>query len=469
MSSERAHDGTEPYGVLGAATPARGGVPSLGTRSRSLRNPPRVPVKQDHASDADPAPDEPVSVVPFPVLDPGALHGLPGKIVEAVEPHTEAHPAAILVQFLARFGATIGDGPHVWIANRKHPARIWPLIVGRTSDGAKGTGYAVVEALFEAAERGVPEARRLTRVSGLSSGEGLIELVRDDTGADPDAKGFDEGVHDKRLLVIEEEFTSALAVMERQGSTLPRVLREAWDGGVLRTLTRSALKATHPHITMISHVTPGELRIRLKEAQLVGGTMNRTMPVASRQTKLLPEGGNIPPEVLEEHASSIADAVEAAARCDRMERTEATVALWAEKYPELRRARSDGPVASTLARAAPQVLRTALAYALADNHCEIDHGHLTAALAIWRYVEDTAEWMFGARVDRGEVEALVSFIKAGGTSGRTKNDIYSEHYQRNKPAAAIGASLAELIKDGRVRQEVDRTGPGRPATRFFPC
>jgi hypothetical protein len=425
-------------------------------------------------------PDEPVSVVAFPTLSPVALQGLPGKIVEAVAPHTEAHPAPILVQYLARFGVTIGAGPHVFIDNRQHPARMNPLIVGKTSDGAKGTSYGVVAALFAAAEAAPAWQQRghlqsftardpLRQVSGLSSGEGLIELVRDANGDDPSAKGFDEGVHDKRLLVVEEEFTSVLAVMDRQGSTLPRVFREAWDGVVLRTLTRSAMSATGAHISIIGHVTPGELRLRLKEAQMLGGTMNRTLPTASRRTRMLPDGGNIPAEILDEYASPIASAIAAAAQLRQVERTDAAMALWRSQYAHLRKARPDGPVASILARAAPQVLRIALAYATADCSKVIDEQHLAAALAIWRYVEDTAEWMFGVHVDSGEVDALIAFIMAGGGAGRTRTAIYSEHYQRNKPAAEITAVLGELIKDGRIREDVDRSGPGRPTARYFPC
>jgi hypothetical protein len=230
--------------------------------------------------------DGPVYVVPFPVLHPDALHGLPGKIVEAVAPHTEAHPAAILVQYLARFGATIGRAAHVRVDNREHPGRLFPLIVGKTSDGAKGTSYGVVAALFAAAEgpatatasgarRGALSSVRpsdpLRRVSGLSSGEGLIELVRDGRGTDPSAKDFDEGVHDKRLLVIEQEFVSVLAVMDRQGSKLPGIFREAWDGDVLSTLTRNPLTATGAHIVVIGHVTPGELRLGSSTARRCSG------------------------------------------------------------------------------------------------------------------------------------------------------------------------------------------------------
>lgn len=411
--------------------------------------------------------DRPLSVVAFPTLDPAALHGVPGKIVDAVLPHTEAHPAAILVQILARFGALIGGDPHVRADNRMHPARVYPLIVGKTSDGAKGTGDQVAAAVCAAAERMSSSPWPMRSVSGLSSGEGLIEAVRDPNGDDPTAKGFDEGTADKRLLVVESEFTSVLAVMERQGSTLPRVIREAWDGDVLRTLSRhSPLTATGAHIIICGHITPGELRIRLKEAQLVGGTMNRFLPIASRRTKLRPDGGNIPEPILDEYGAHLAESLDRGWPVTRIERTDTADQLWHQQYPALRRSRPDGPVASILARAVPQVLRLSLVYALADGAAVIDEPHLRAALALWSYAEDTAQWMFGTEIDTGETEALVGFITAAGPTGRTRTEISSVHFQRNRKADQITTMLTHLVNDGRIRQVTDRTGPGRTTTRY---
>lgn len=425
--------------------------------------------------------DEPVTVAPFPTLDTDALQGIPGKIVQAVAPYTEAHPAPILVQFLAMFGAITGNQPHVWADNREHPARLNVLVVGKTSTGAKGTSYGVVDALFRAAEaagstglargplRVLGGPGPIRRVSGLSSGEGVIETVRDANGDDPNAKGFDEGVDDKRLLVVEPEFTNTLAVMERHGSTLPGVVRSAWDGDTLRTLTRSPLVATRAHLAVIGHVTPGELRIRLSDAQVLGGTLNRFIHIASRRTRLLSGGGNIPREVIDEYAPIISTALHEAAGRRQVQRTPRADELWEQAYPQLRREMPDGPVASILARSAPQVIRIGLAYALADRSGVIDAEHLAAALAIWRYAGETAHWMFGREIDNGEVEALITYIRVGGAAGRTKTEIYSEHYQRNRPAAEINAMLGELMKDGRIRQEIDRSRGGRPAVRFLPC
>jgi hypothetical protein len=257
--------------------------------------------------------------------------------------------------------------------------------------------------------------------------------------------------------------------MDRQGSKLPGIFREAWDGDVLSTLNRNPLTATGAHIVVIGHVTPGELRLVLNGAQMLGGTLNRTLPVASRRTKLLPDGGNIPAEVLVEYAGQIADALSAGAKLREVGHTDAALTRWRAAYAHLRRGRPDGPVASILARGAPQVRRLALAYALADHRDVVDDEHMAAALAVWRYVEDTAEWMFGVEVDSGQVDALVAYIAAAGTTGRTRTQVSVEHYQRHKSAAEIGAALGELLRDGRIRQETDRSGPGRPSARYFTC
>jgi hypothetical protein len=152
---------------------------------------------------------------------------------------------------------------------------------------------------------------------------------------------------------------------------------------------------------------------------------------------------------------------------ERVQRTEPADRLWYARYPGLRKARPDGPVAKILARAVPQVLRLSLLYALIDGCTEIDDQHLTAALALWSYVEATAAWMFGAEIDTGEVDALVSYVAAAGKHGRTRTDISGGHFKRNRKSDEIKTLLAQLLTDGRVREEIDKSGPGRSATRYF--
>ena len=111
---------------------------------------------------------------------------------------------------------------------------------------------------------------------GLSSGEGLINEVRDPVQKyDPKEKTFeiiDPGATDKRLMIVEPEFAGALAVAERHGNTLSPLIRRAWDGDKLATMTRnSPLLATGAHISMIGHITEDELRARITRTDLANG------------------------------------------------------------------------------------------------------------------------------------------------------------------------------------------------------
>jgi hypothetical protein len=235
--------------------------------------------------------DETVRTVPWPTLNNAALHGTAGRIVNLVAPHTEADPAAVLAQLLAEFGATLGAEPHFVAGNDRHQAIINPLIVGRTNNGAKGTGLAVVEAIRKHA---LPWFDEFT-ASGLSSAEGLIEMVRDPSG-EPDDNDYDPGVADKRLLVKESEYKSVLVRMRREGNTLGPTLRDTFDCRPLRTLTRkhNKLTATGAHIVVIGHVTPGEFRATLQDSDLSGGTVNRMLICLSRRSRLHSRLGNLP-------------------------------------------------------------------------------------------------------------------------------------------------------------------------------
>ncbi len=59
-----------------------------------------------------------------------AFHGLAGDIVKTIEPHTEADPAAILLQFLGFAGACIGRGPHYRVEGDRHSPNLFVVLVG---------------------------------------------------------------------------------------------------------------------------------------------------------------------------------------------------------------------------------------------------------------------------------------------------------------------------------------------------
>ena len=424
----------------------------------------RVSNLGENTSDVDDD-DETVRTVPWPTLNHAALHGVAGQIVNLVAPHTEADPAAILVQLMAVFGATLGAGPHIMAGNERHRAVIGPLIIGRTNNGAKGTGLSVVEAIRK---RALPWFDEFT-TSGLSSAEGLIELVRDPSG-DPDSTDFDPGVTDKRLLVKESEYRSVLDRCRREGNTLAMTLRQAFDGGTLRTLTRkhNRLSATDPHIVVIGHITPREFRSTLVDSDLSGGSVNRMLMCLSRRSSLHSRLGNLPDNVLAAAGKLFEDAYKKSVNRGELKFTDRFWRLWDGAYRELNRDRPDSWATDATARGVTQVLRLAMIYALFDGADEISTVHLDAAMALWGYTEHSALWLFSTHELEAQRETtgdLANFILRGGRNGRTRTEIYRDYFKSNIKAAEITAELTPLVHDGVIIEIKDETG-ARPITRY---
>ena len=200
----------------------------------------------------------------WPIMGSAAYYGPAGDVVRTIEPHTEADPVAILIQFLVVFGNMIGNAPHYIIESDRHPANLFITLVGVSSKGRKGTAAGRVRAVAKLADG--TWASECT-AGGLSSGEGLINAVRNPikkwNAKEKVEEVVDPGVSDKRLMVTEPEFAGALTVMERHGNTLSPVIRNAWDGLRLQTLTKnSPLKADGTHISIVGHITETELQAR---------------------------------------------------------------------------------------------------------------------------------------------------------------------------------------------------------------
>ena len=408
----------------------------------------------------------PVAARNWPDLNPAVFQGGCGQIVKRVMPYTEADPAAITATLLTAAGCMAGRSPHAVAGNDEHPARLSALICGPTATGAKGTSWSAVKAIIAVAD---PYFLSEHLEGGIVSGEGVIEMVRDGNGIDPDDKNFDEGVVDKRMLIIESEFASVLSKGVRQGSSLLPIMREAWDGSTLRSSARKAnrLRATDPHICVIGHVTPGEFRAKLTDGEVDGGTVNRLLIVLSRRSKEFPDGGNLPDDVRDECGSILAAALaKAGGNTAVMVRTPGANKLWRRHYSRLVASKPDGWFASATARAQAQVLRLSVAYAILDSSPVIDTDHLAAALAMWEYCEASARTLFaevGYETRLDDSEKVVAFIGAGGEVTRT--DISNQLFSKHKKSYEVDAILAPLIADGRVIQESEKTG-GRPKTFY---
>ena len=186
--------------------------------------------------------------------------GLVGQVVNTFAPHTEAHPTAIAAHFIVGFGNAVGPGPHFFVGETVHHMNEFLLVVGKSSRSRKGDSRNAALRVFETTD---PEWFSAI-ADGLSSSEGLIYHVRDPvekTDNDGETTVVDEGVSDKRLLLVETEFVSVLKQFERSGNTLSALLRNAWDSKpVLRTLVKNQpTRSTGAHISLIGHTTVDDL------------------------------------------------------------------------------------------------------------------------------------------------------------------------------------------------------------------
>lgn len=404
---------------------------------------------------------------PWPApIERAAYHGLAGDIVDAIEPETEADPAALLLTLLAAVGCIVGSGPHWRVSGRPHQARVWPVLVGETSKGRKGTAWGAIRPVLASAAL---DWLAGCTASGLSSGEGVIWRVRDEIRKTEPVKEkgriidyqevvVDPGITDKRLFLTEEEFAGTIKVMAREGNSLSAVLRQAWDDGDLRILTKnSPAVATGAHVTIVGHATRDELLRYLSSTEAGNGFANRFVWICVRRSKELPDGGNLHHDTIEHLGDQLRQVIETADRIGLIERDDDARELWRAEYGPL----SDGGVGllgAVTSRAEAQVMRLASIYAVLDETNVITPAHLHAALAIWRYAEDSARFIFGDMLGDPVADAIMSALRQSGELTRTDiRDLFGRHQSSGRIDRALGL----LLSAGKVRRE-SRTTAGRP-------
>jgi len=410
--------------------------------------------------------DPPQVIIPWPVMDDAAYHGLAGDAVHTISPQSEADPVALLIQFLTLAGNVIGRLPYYQVEADHHHANLFCVLVGTSAKGRKGTSFGRVRAVAQLADE-TWAGDRLK--GGLSSGEGLINEVRDPVqkwnAKEGTIETVDPGTGDKRLMVVEPEFAAALSVTERPGNTLSPLIRRAWDGDRLQTITKnSPLCATGAHISLVGHITEDELRARITRIDMANGFANRFLFAIIKRSKELPFGGDLADSEVLRLGTKLAGVVNEVRSFGRISMTPAAKTEWKKVYSALSAGQS-GLLGAITARAEAQAVRLALVYALLDARGEIDIAHLKAALAVWEYCEASAAHIFGNALGDPVADEILLALKHAGSEGMTRTAI-RDLFGRNKSADRIGAALAMLVTRGRARMESRQTG-GRPTEVWF--
>lgn len=377
----------------------------------------------------------------WPVLREEALYGLAGSLVREIAPQTEADSAALLFTFLSAYGSALGTGPRAFADGAWHPARIWVLIVGRTSRSRKSTARAHVQGVMGLAS---PKWSTGHRVRSLSTGEGLIDVATDEHG-----KG-------RRLWVSSAEFSRILKAGSRDGNTLLDVMNEAWDGEVLEIPTATnPRRVANAHISVLGLITLDQLRRRLTDEQLASGFANRFMPVLIQRSQKIAS----PP--IPDY-TAIAQQVKVSLRRARdlgvMRRSAEAEEMWTgiyEAVPDL-----PGLCGDVTARAEAHMLRLQVTFAAMDGTATIGADHVSAAKAAWDYADASARYLFGDRTGHKVADELLLKLRAAHPDGLS-HDEQRKEFSNNKQASELASARDLLISAGLAEETKLPTG-GRP-------
>jgi len=460
---------------LAAAAPAVGSEsPDDEACTSDGRDPDDEPEPRSNASNTTTAPkasSQQSRTPAWPSLDPKVWYGLARDFVLLVAPHTDADPAALYFSFLAAFGVVVGPRLHFTVGATRHALNIFILLIGATARARKGTALAWVEALFKLA---IPDWPKLV-LSGLVSGEGLIESIRDPLTQDRPIKDdsgrvteyqevtVDKGVSDKRILVVETEFARVLAACAREGNTLGPIIRDLFDGRLLRSLARknNNLRATEPHGGILAHCTDDELRSIVRPEDIHGGTINRFLIVCARRTRKLA----IPTRPSADEWTALANRVRTAidwarqqsstnsreepARAAELTFDSDAEALWCASYDSLT-GDASGKYGAATARSDALAWRLAAVFAATDRSLKIRRHHVRAALEAWAYCDASARILFpeGHRIESEDDRRRGRLIAWIGT--QPERQTTARQLARNGPkelraAGAAEAALQELV------------------------
>ena len=355
--------------------------------------------------------DTPTDIIQSPpkaskVMFPGLL----GDIVSLCTKYSEAVPVAVAAYALSWFSAWIGPLRFVQIGDECRRLNNFMLLVGPTGMG-KGTSEYGPKKIFKQVEEclqiqfesqwqqgqttGIAEFPQLdVHEGGLSSGEGLAAAKADSLKIGRDETAIE--ITDKRFLIIESEFGNVLNMAERQGNTLSHVLRNGYDGKIIRPLTkRDRVCVTDPYFVLVGNITPGELCNHRQNAVMsVNGMLNRMLILWTSTTRRQPI-----PEPID--AASLSELSDRLMRCIMFARhnlfechyrkqnvlakpvhLDATARqLWIDVYPKLVNLPDCEQVQALCRRHRLHVLILASLFALLDNRDLINSCDLSAALA----------------------------------------------------------------------------------------
>lgn len=402
----------------------------------------------------------------FPIPHEGCYYGIAGRFARDACLRSEADPIGVLIHLLTWAGAYFGNKAVLRLGDIEAPPRLF-CVTASAAGGGKGTAATPVRRLMQdyvnvqLRRMGLPVAQY--RDGPMSSGEGLAWAVRDPADTeDEDGNPTDKGVTDKRLMILEEEFSAVLQAARREGNTVSAAIRRFWDSGNFSPLTKNnRVTVTDAHVCFVAHITYEELVKRLENAEYVSALASRILWICVRRPKIVAIPESIPVARMLEYADTVAKAIQFASELNELSLSTTALELWGEMAISL--AKVTSPMAE---RSRVQVLRIACVLALLDCNEQVEPQHLRAAAHIWDYCLGSVAYIFEGDQNEDANKILAALRKHGGL---TTTQIRVNVFQQNIKSSVMNTVLKSLESQGRIRRitrpRADGKG-GKPATIF---
>ena len=125
-----------------------------------------------------------------------------------------------------------------------------------------------------------------------------------------------------------------------------------------------------------------------------------------------------------------------------LERSAAYWSRWDELYTGEFEDRPAGLAGAVTSRAAAQVLRLSVIFALADQTVTLDVPHLAAAVAVWRYCQASAVAVFGTATGNRDADRFLAELAKGPLSRKDLSVLFSRHKSRRQLDEIVDAAKA---------------------------
>lgn len=448
---------------------------------RKQRAVPTSTSRPEEVAPTDTGDDADVPMLSPPIATPQMFYGLAGEVGLEAAQGTEVNPVAAMGYYMTMLSAAVGRDLYLSVGNTFHHCRLFMCHVGRTSRGRKGDAQGAGKRIRGAIDN-VGDELGHHHSGGLSSREGLAGAIQDSKGED-----HASGTDDKRLFVVESEFSNTLSQGGREGNTLTAALRDAWDGSDIKPLVKhSPTHCTAPHVAIWANITPRELKAMMTERDVSNGFLNRFLFVWAERTGLVPIPQRMSDALVKALAARTLRVVRwargnypASQNSRRMVLSPAAETLYKRMYPKLCESNAPERVATLLERAAPYTLRLAMLFAITDETQEIDVKHLQAALAWIAYCSESVTYIFATEEDQAEhrklskaSDDLLDWLQSQPKRRGSRTAVMSECFKGHMSKSRLDELLRTLAADGKLTvTEEGETGKGKRKTTIvsLPC